>query len=298
MSTKIPHGYRLAQSADLWQFLDDLRTTLNPMRDRLDAAQLASHATMILDNAQFGLPSPIKPEHDLGAEFPPLFRAWHSYEAEQATLKSTDLMADPNRFDLSIGREPATGRIMLLRFCEQQPLIDLFEAMSEVEPYPYWNNTDRPDELTQEEWDARGAEWDRLVHDGPAAESTLTFHLRCQPSYSMDVIGWGSRRSLALDYLPDDAVRAERVLNSTLARQLITSGRFGADVTQAAWPAIRLAAQLAHNQTDLLLPHLIPVGGDVLSSKLNLDEDAAKAAQDALAGLAERIIAESAAVQP
>lgn len=44
------------------------------------------------------------------------------------------------------------------------PIPDWFEE------YGYWNNTDRPDALTQAEWDARGEVWDRIWVSAPNRE--------------------------------------------------------------------------------------------------------------------------------
>ena len=46
-----------------------------------------------------------------------------------------------------------------------------FEAMPEVEWYPYWNDVDSPSDVSETEWDARRATWGRLLggfNDAPA----------------------------------------------------------------------------------------------------------------------------------
>jgi hypothetical protein len=40
-----------------------------------------------------------------------------------------------------------------------QVVTDLVERIDGLEPFPYWNNTDRPDELTEAEWEARRISW-------------------------------------------------------------------------------------------------------------------------------------------
>lgn len=43
---------------------------------------------------------------------------------------------------------------------EYDKLLDPF-----VDEYMYYDNTDRPEELTDEEWDERGKKWDEMVPD-------------------------------------------------------------------------------------------------------------------------------------
>jgi hypothetical protein len=38
-----------------------------------------------------------------------------------------------------------------------------FEGEPVVKPWPYWNNTDKPDDLTDEEWDRRGKDCDEAL---------------------------------------------------------------------------------------------------------------------------------------
>lgn len=42
---------------------------------------------------------------------------------------------------------------------------DCLELPSWAEEYAYWNNTDRPDNLTQRQWDARARTWNRAALD-------------------------------------------------------------------------------------------------------------------------------------
>lgn len=51
---------------------------------------------------------------------------------------------------------------------------EVITGITEVEDFTYWNNTDRPDHLTQEEWDARRDKWDELVgRDRPTARGPI-----------------------------------------------------------------------------------------------------------------------------
>ncbi len=74
-------------------------------------------------------------------------------------LSTTSLRIDP--YDMNI--------VFMVREAPQHYLCmptngrDRFEFMKSiegVEEFGYWNNTDKPEEISQEDWDARGQFWD------------------------------------------------------------------------------------------------------------------------------------------
>ncbi len=73
---------------------------------------------------------------------------------------------------------------------EQSSFVRIFRKMAPVREYAYWNNTDRPDHLSQRAWDERGARWDAIrkiagwrmgafdeMYDGPDLISGKSRHL-------------------------------------------------------------------------------------------------------------------------
>ena len=43
--------------------------------------------------------------------------------------------------------------------------MDFWESLEGVEYYGYWNNTDMPDDISEEEWDQRGKDWDEALSE-------------------------------------------------------------------------------------------------------------------------------------
>ena len=169
MSTKVHNGYRLTAGTDPFAFIVSARAVLDPVRDRLDARILATAATALLDAATRD-----------GADYPPsaLASAFLAHDDEQSKLTKTDRRENPNRFELAIVADDQTGRAGVLIYAERPELIDAFEALDAVEPYPYWNNSDQPDDVTDTEWDQRRDFWDRTVGSRPPAEQGLSWMLR------------------------------------------------------------------------------------------------------------------------
>ena len=119
MSTKLHHGYRLAEGVDPFDFLATVRAHIDPVRDRADARVLAERADAIVDRAAaHGLTTHAGDDlADLMKT--PLTSVYLAYEDEQAKLRETDRRHDPNRFELSFGRDPQTGRYAVLRFVDE-----------------------------------------------------------------------------------------------------------------------------------------------------------------------------------
>lgn len=65
----------------------------------------------------------------------------------------------------------------IMLFTEQQYLLDLFKSYKDVEYYGYWDNTDGPDELSYQAWEARGSRWDKVLSQGIPARDGYTIDL-------------------------------------------------------------------------------------------------------------------------
>lgn len=295
MSTKIHHGYRLAAGTRLWEFLTALRATLNPIRDRLDAALLAEDCAAIIDWAQFDL---ARNTDETITDSGPVFQAWLAYEARQGKLKSSDHRHDPNRFNMSIGWDEPTRRHLLLVYSEQKALVEAFTAMPAVEEYSYWDNSDRPGTQTRNSWDERGATWKRIMPIGTVpADTMLTFELRPTPNVSAEVVGWGTGdRQMILDQMPTPQRRARVVLRHALINalrpQTLNAGDFS-ELTRVVQTADRLAAEHAEALTD----HIAPIGPGALDKPFSPDAAASKSAQTALEAMVRRLVDSLAAPQ-
>lgn len=241
MSTKIYGGLRLVAGADLWEFLQQLRREANVIRDRLDARLLAADAAMIVDRRRIG--NPVPDEQPGGRTRSAIWRAVGRFKTDQDKLGKSDTGHDPHRLELSIGYDPVAGRHMLIMYCEATELRELVTGHPDVEEYGYWNNSDQPDGVTDQEWDERRQAWNRVLPGvGIPAESMLTFTLRSLPHTGMtDLAGpFGSAPSpLLVELLPTPAERARAMVRVPVAQALGLS-----DLDPASsefWGALRQA---------------------------------------------------------
>ncbi|WP_422758881.1 hypothetical protein [Paenarthrobacter sp. C1] len=211
MSTKIHNGYRLAAGTNLFDFTRRVRTVIDPIRDDLDAALLAKLFASAVDTCWLK-----------GEGVPPTLSltAFSRWEDGQAKLKDESREKDPHRFEMCLGEDPGTGRILIRLYTDQQVMVDAFEVLDDVESYAYWNNDDEPKGVTSEQWDERRAAWDRVMPDYTApSESMLTFTLRSSsnPRTMMLCAVDGGESDPVLTKVPG---RAERAMNIARTRYL------------------------------------------------------------------------------
>lgn len=65
-------------------------------------------------------------------------------------------------FDVSI--HPHFGKLYGMIFTEQREWIDLFKRHMKTKDFSYWDNTDKPNHLSQKVWDQRGKVWDKIFY--------------------------------------------------------------------------------------------------------------------------------------
>ena len=170
MSTKIPHGHRLAAGTDTEAFLAALPSVMAPVWDRLDMARIIEKALTRIDDAdRRNIPRPKEPARDVLAEI----------LAEETNPRNAGTVwSGWNEVSLSWGTDPGTGRTMLLLHATEQTVYaEALRSMPGVEPYPYWNNSDHPDDVTEAEWAERKAAWNRMIPRYSASDTMQTWEL-------------------------------------------------------------------------------------------------------------------------
>lgn len=57
---------------------------------------------------------------------------------------------------------PTGEGFLILVFTEHDEFVDLVNSQLKVTDYSYWTNSDRPDEIDEEEWQRRGMQWEMV----------------------------------------------------------------------------------------------------------------------------------------
>ena len=73
---------------------------------------------------------------------------------------------------------PLEDKILAMFFSQQNIFRDVWESFDQVEEYCYWNNTDKPEDISYEDWKIRGRDWDKaLDYSSIPSESGLIVEL-------------------------------------------------------------------------------------------------------------------------
>jgi len=158
MSTKIYTAYRMKDSKDFWTFLRDVRR--EGVRKVQEVLRQFYHDALEDVNTegeeykQF-LAKKIGPEDAKRYVVERLIKS--GYQAQLGKLDRNIF-----DFDVSIAVREHEGRLYLVPYCDSlmRHALDFLAEDPRLEDFSYYNNADKPEGISQEEWDQRGAIWD------------------------------------------------------------------------------------------------------------------------------------------
>jgi hypothetical protein len=276
MSTKIHNGYRLADGTNPFEFARRVRSVMDPLRDEADAEMFANMAAKAVD---FGWlrQEQIKPML--------AYTLYSSWEEGQRKLPDDSRAKDPHRFEMCIGEDPGTGRLLVRLYTELPSMKAAFEGMDSVESYDYWDNWHAPDSVTEEEWDERRAAWDRVMPDyAPPAEHMLSFVLRTEANPGTIMLC--AAEEPLLSRVPGRAARALNVATHSYLAQFMLENVPLAYALKST-RGVRDSG-LLQPLADLIEPELWDIGQDLL---LNGSGDLLPASPELAATVKDRVAA-------
>lgn len=93
---------------------------------------------------------------------------------ERRTLSPLDIF-----YDTIIMRGPEDNTIVFKVFSECRDYTKALETQGWCSDFSYWNNTDKDDDVTEEEWERRKKYWDAMPYT-PPSESSVGFTQPCE----------------------------------------------------------------------------------------------------------------------
>lgn len=182
MSTKIFNGYRLkAESlADLFEFAETFRQKskeyLNTHYKQLLAVKMAAFIDAVaLDKMERFQ------DKNLMLDLPYLYAVRSWLDGKIVEAERSDLSSEAS-YDLSAHLQfYLVGDMVLFQiFGHNDGYEKLLDDFDDVESFPYWNNTDPPDDMTEEAWKERGEIWDAAIKGGIPANTGLSITCKAQ----------------------------------------------------------------------------------------------------------------------
>jgi hypothetical protein len=174
MSTKIYRGFRF-RSHDLFDIHNVIaawRIELAELQRRDMASVLAGLSLEIIDR------NAVNPRRNAGKN--PFRAAREEVRTRQKEILGSGLRDPEVDFDFELSILPHEGRIYGMVFSERPHWVNRWLAKDEVEDFSYWNSTDRPDGVSEEEWGTRGGIWQRIFQANPAGTPGMAgFSAQC-----------------------------------------------------------------------------------------------------------------------
>lgn len=265
MSTKIFNGYILPHLSlgELHEFLLRFRSLISDKAQEGIDRLHASISTDIIDSLAidgYSIASgEAKQYHMIEGKVVPLTAAYCNVASRQREVEKTGLRDPAYDYSCSLSFCPADGGILALLFTEQNEFEEAWESMDEVTPFGYWDNTDEPNDITQEEWENRRRIWDKALGEtGVPAHRFFEFDCIGKSSISP------SKASELVKYVPSRDDRINRVV-----RNIAVEDSLGDAVTKSISNLMRAMNEVAawmkteegrewhsaeYNRVDNLLP--------------------------------------------
>lgn len=203
----IRQGYRLGDGVDLFSLAEQVRAVIAPIHRDIVIHMIAQKAATILDQAD--LDGTDRPESVV-------FAAFDKHNEHVGQIASGDHPCAPSRLSLSFGTDPATGIAYAAADTSFQMYADALVNMGFGTYYPYWDESEggaRPFGIRDEEWEARGETWTRVLRGADPSDPHTMLRLDVGPLFAdIDLLNdpeailaaipdMGSRVNLALNRL-------------------------------------------------------------------------------------------------
>lgn len=234
MSTKIFNGYVLGFLAiapmyeiDLWG--NELRRRIQNVQKYLHAKRIADLSALLVDRiALLDDPGRLlafvngmleEERKELNQFLTPYGIAFENLSDCERKIRTTHQRDPINDFecDVQILHVPGRNLVLAMLFAEQDMYRVIWEHMPGVREYAYWNNTDKPSYVTEEQWARRGRDWDKaLGRDG--IPSLHGFGIQCHATYSHATYSHAKIEEI-LRTLPSFAQRVRRQAQDTSFRR-------------------------------------------------------------------------------
>jgi hypothetical protein len=253
MSTKLYHAVELQVAptlAAVEAWASPLRAPMQATAERLLAREVVRRSIQVFDSRTVRSP---------GA--PPTSVLIETLQAVWAEQRESHYIRHP---DVDMGAycqvffDAVTERVYGLFFIENSILAQQFLADPAVIRVPYWNNTDRPESVSEADWDARADLWDRLV--GRA--------LGCMPGVRVDLVGSEQPAGFPSDedvrvHQPTLAERARYLAKDLTLEDILLAMQAGGEALRPSrvmdeFLTLKDDHPLVQAQTESLMTRLLP----------------------------------------
>lgn len=165
MSTKLYDGILITEPLS-WKIIREIRENIEQTFEQLNRKLTIEYfneeyARTILKTHSQALEiykNPDDKEEDHGI----YFNALQRFKKEESEFFKNKLLCKVHLFEPVVGANSEKSPAYVINNNEPEYLNNLLK-LPYIKEYGYWNNTDKPDELTEEEWDERRSDWNEVL---------------------------------------------------------------------------------------------------------------------------------------
>lgn len=177
MSTKLYDGLKLKDpKTDLFEVVNTLSAAIKARFKELQVPLIVQEFAKVVDS----------PPEDRKDEHRPLLTAWQNWIKQQEDFGDDHTLNDPLRFSIAFGRSNA-GNILACAYYMSGDYGQVIKDTGLFEDYGYWDNTDRPEGVTEKQWGERGKEWDSVLDENLSLGSLPGWTLNSKGSMTFDL---------------------------------------------------------------------------------------------------------------
>ena len=192
MSTKIYDGFYINETSiyDVMQFNQRIKPKLREIAmaeyQKVFVEAMACMATYLKYGVEFTF-ADLNPSEFSGSNYRELslFVARHFREVaikNESAVTISEFCSDLG-FDFKVCYLPMKDKTLGIPYGENSVMTEAF--LKEVHDYGYWNNTDKPESVSEEEWKQREKDWDIVLPGiGIPSENGLI----CKLLYTRDIV--------------------------------------------------------------------------------------------------------------
>ncbi len=169
MSTKIYDGLRLRDNTKLWEFRDWITTHYKRIKQRKQMGELTERAVNMFDAYTMGIVptfiDEIKRVDGVEDNEEPTLRAFLKYIVfEELTKRDNSNLRNDSLDSIGVFHNPIRDEIYLYPYMNLPEISELLQDGEYTEFFGYWNNSDHPDGLSDEDWADRLKCWEEAVN--------------------------------------------------------------------------------------------------------------------------------------
>lgn len=169
MSTKIYYAYRTKRGVDKWRVVKEIRrraleNVQARLRELFTRLRTDEEVKEFVKEELKGS-SKVKGLRHVKKFFTYMEISRYVYEKYKAQYSS--LQRSPWDLSVAFTVRHRAGRFYIIPYCGEGmfSVLNFLSGMDELEEYGYWNNTDKPDEVSEAAWNWRAKIWDDFIHE-------------------------------------------------------------------------------------------------------------------------------------